>query len=183
MRVISGKAKGINLEAVPGESTRPILDRVKTALFDILRPEIDQITFLDLFSGSGAVGIEALSQGAKHATFIDLEPKAIKTIKNNLEKCRLSDQATVWNKDSFAFLKSCKTSFDIIYIAPPQYKSYWNQAMQSIAERPNLVSENGKIIVQIHPKEYEKLNLSAFEEYAERKYGNTLIVFYRKIAN
>jgi 16S rRNA (guanine(966)-N(2))-methyltransferase RsmD len=85
MRVIAGTAKGRKLLAVPGDGTRPILDRVKTPLFDILRPEIQGARVLDLFAGSGAVGIEALSQGAAHCTFLDLSRPAIDTIKANLE--------------------------------------------------------------------------------------------------
>ncbi len=181
MRVVSGKVRGTKLISVPGDSTRPILDRVKTSLFDILRSDLKDKTFLDLFAGSGAVGIEALSQAAAHCTFIDLEPKAVSTIKKNLENTKFTEQATVWNKDAFAFLKSFKSGFDLIYIAPPQFKSIWTQAMHAIAERPHLVNQLGKIIVQIHPKEYEKLALNSFEEYAERKYGNTLLVFYKKL--
>lgn len=178
MRVVSGIARGIKLEAVPGETTRPILDRVKTALFDIIRPEIQDIKLLDLFAGSGSVGIEALSQGVRHCTFLDTAPAAIKTIEHNLTKCKLADSAVIHKTDAFGFLKRSKEKFDLIYVAPPQFKQLWIQAMQLIAERPELLSENGKIIVQIDPKEYEELNLVAFKEVLRRSYGNTELVFY-----
>lgn len=180
MRVISGSAKGRKLFAVPGDTTRPILDRVKTSLFDILRPSLIDKTFLDLFAGSGSVGIEALSQGAAACTFIDLEKQAVKTIERNLELTQLTNKARVINNDSFRFLKNARECFDIIYVAPPQYKALWVQAAHAIAERPNLITDRGQLIFQIDPVEDETLNLSAFELTDQRTYGSTLIKFFVK---
>ena len=180
MRVVSGKARGISLKPVPGDGTRPILDRVKTALFDILRPRIQGIRVLDLFGGAGSVGIEALSQGAEHCVFLDLSAAAVKTIKDNLAATRLTEQAEVRHTDAFGYLRHTAKSFDLIYVAPPQYESLWVQAMHIIAERPELVTETGLVIVQIDPKEYEQLSLSAFKETSQRKYGNTLLLFYER---
>lgn len=180
MRVVSGKAKGRKLLPVPGDTTRPILDRVKTALFDILRPSIEGKAILDLFAGSGSVGIEALSQGAATCVFLDLAKPAIETIKKNLETTDLSSQAEVKNMDAFTYLKNTSKDFDLIYVAPPQFKGIWEEAVRCIAERSHLLSTNGIIIVQIDPKEYEALTLSDFIETEQRKYGNTLLVFYRK---
>ena len=180
MRVIGGSAKGCKLKSVPGDTTRPILDRVKTTLFDILRPRITDCSWLDLFGGSGSVGIEALSQGAKSCVLLDLEPKAVSTIKANLEHCKLSDKATVRNMDAFSYLRNCQKSFDFIYVAPPQYKNLWVEAVQMIAERPQLINSGGQIIVQIDPKEYEELNLTLFSEADLRKIGNTYLIFYDK---
>ena len=101
MRVVAGSARGKKLFVVPGQGTRPILDRVKTSLFDILRPRIPGMNMLDLFAGSGSVGIEALSQGAAHCTFIDLGHKAIATIKRNLASTGFSDRAEVRQADAF----------------------------------------------------------------------------------
>lgn len=178
MRVVAGSARGKKLLSVPGDSTRPILDRVKTALFDILRPRIQGITFLDLFAGSGGVGIEALSQGASHCTFIDLNNNAFKTIKANLEATKLDAQASVFNTDAFSYLRRTKDRFDLIFVAPPQYQNLWVEALHTIAERPELLKPGGQIIVQIDPKEYESLALSAFVELREKDYGNTKLVFY-----
>ncbi len=180
MRVVSGSARGKPLKAVPGDGTRPILDRVKTALFDILRPEIEGITVLDLFGGAGSVGIEALSQGASHCTFLDLSTAAVKTIKENLETTGLNAKAEVRHTDAFGYLRNTRKQFDLIYVAPPQFKSLWVQAMQTIGERPELVSENGLVIAQIDPTEYESVALASFGEEQQRKYGSTLLVFYRK---
>jgi 16S rRNA (guanine966-N2)-methyltransferase len=180
MRVISGKARGITLKAVPGDGTRPILDRVKTALFDVIRPRIPGWKVLDLFGGAGSVGIEALSQGAEHCIFLDLSAAAVKTIKENLVTTRLVDQAEVRHTDAFGYLRNTVKRFDLIYVAPPQFESLWVQAMHIIAERPEIINADGLVIVQIDPKEYEALDLADFKESAQRKYGNTLLLFYEK---
>ena len=188
MRVVGGSARGANLLLVPGEGTRPILDRVKTALFDILRPRIEGMVMLDLFGGSGSVGIEALSQGAARCTFIERGHKAVATIKRNLELTGLADRAAVVHMDAFQFLKTTEQVFDLIYIAPPQYKRLWIEALQRIEGRLAMPSgqgseseeerEPGLAIVQIDPKEYESVDLGAIRELRQKRYGNTLLVFF-----
>jgi 16S rRNA (guanine966-N2)-methyltransferase len=179
MRVIGGSAKGRLLKAVPGDSTRPILDRVKTPLFDILRPLLPGISVLDLFAGTGAVGIEALSQGAARCVFLDTNARAIVTIRDNLATCHLTEQAEVRHTDAFVYLKNTSKSFDLVYVAPPQYKGVWIEAMRVIAERPHLLADGGQIIVQIDPKEYEALSLETLHEVQQRTYGNTVLIFYK----
>ena len=188
MRVVAGTARGKKLLVVPGEGTRPILDRVKTALFDILRPRISGMTMLDLFAGSGSVGIEALSQGAAHCTFIDVGYKAVATIKKNLVLTELSDRALVRHTDALGYLKTTNDVFDLIYIAPPQYKNLWVEAMRQIALRPELLRSGsaeatedraaGLAIVQIDPSEYQGLDLGAIQETRQNRYGNSLLVFF-----
>jgi 16S rRNA (guanine(966)-N(2))-methyltransferase RsmD len=178
MRVISGTAKGRTLKAVPGDSTRPILDRVKVPLFDILRPHIPGATVLDLFGGTGQIGIEALSQGSTHCVFLDTNARAVATIKENLATTQLTERGEVRHTDAFVYLKNCAKTFDLIFVAPPQYKGIWIEAMRMIAERPHLVAPKGHVIVQIDPKEYEELCLETLSEVSQRKYGNTLFVFY-----
>jgi 16S rRNA (guanine(966)-N(2))-methyltransferase RsmD len=180
MRVIGGSAKGRALKAVPGDSTRPILDRAKVPLFDILRSFVPNKQILDLFGGTGQIGIEALSQGATHCVFCDTNARAIATIKDNLATTNLSGSAEVRHTDAFVYLKNSSKAFDLIFVAPPQYKGIWIEAMRIIAERPHLLAEGGKIVVQIDPKEYEFLELTALQEDSQRKYGNTLFVFYSK---
>jgi 16S rRNA (guanine(966)-N(2))-methyltransferase RsmD len=190
MRVVGGSARGKTLLVVPGHGTRPILDRVRTALFDILRPRIEGLHVLDLFAGSGSVGIEALSQGAAHCTFIDLGHKAVDTIKKNLQNTGLVDRAEVRQGDAFGFLKSTTRQFDLIYVAPPQYKNLWAQTLSRIAERPDLLrgssagceeeGESGLVIAQIDPKEYRALELATLRETRQKRFGNTLLVFYEK---
>lgn len=178
MRVIGGTAKGRALKSVPGDSTRPILDRVKTPLFDMLRPNLPGMRILDLFGGTGAVGIEALSQGAEHCVFLDTNARAVETIRSNLETTGLKDKAEVRHTDAFVYLKNSTKSFDLVYVAPPQYEGIWIEAVRTIAERPHLLSAGGMIIVQIDPKEYEQLSLHTFTETKQRRYGNTILVFY-----
>lgn len=178
MRVVSGTAKGRNLAAVPGDTTRPILDRVKTALFDTIRGEIQGAKVLDLFAGSGSVGIEALSQGAESCVFLDVAEKAVSTIKKNVATCGFETRSEVRSNDAFTYLRNTQKAFDLIYIAPPQYKGMWIDAMHFIAERPQLLTPEGMIIVQIDPKEYEALTLTALQEVDMRRYGNTQLVFY-----
>jgi 16S rRNA (guanine966-N2)-methyltransferase len=178
MRVIGGTAKGRPLKSVPGDSTRPILDRIKTSLFDILRPKLAGVSMLDLFGGTGAVGIEALSQGASHCVFLDVNARAVATIKENLTTCGFAGQAEVRHTDAFIYLKNSQRSFDLIYVAPPQYKGIWIEALRTLAERPHLLAPGGKIIVQIDPKEYEVLELATLREESQRSYGNTVLVFW-----
>lgn len=180
MRVISGSAKGRALQAVPGDSTRPILDRAKVPLFDILRSFVPNKQILDLFGGTGQIGIEALSQGAAYCVFCDTNARAISTIKDNLATTQLSDKGEVRHTDAFVYLKNSSKVFDLIFVAPPQYKGIWSEAMRTIAERPHLLADDGKIVVQVDPKEYEPLDLLSFKEESQRKYGNTLFVFYSK---
>jgi len=193
MRVVSGSARGKKLLLVPGRGTRPILDRVKTSLFDMLRPRIEGMHVLDLFAGSGSVGIEALSQGAAHCTFTDLGDKAIATIRSNLANTGFSDRAEVRQTDAFAFLRTTRKSFDLIYVAPPQYKNLWAESMRQIAARVDVLrgpaadtldtdeyQEPGLAIVQIHPKEYESLDLDSIREVRQKRYGNSLLVFFER---
>jgi 16S rRNA (guanine966-N2)-methyltransferase len=184
MRVVGGSARGANLLVVPGDGTRPILDRVKTALFDILRPRTSGMVMLDLFAGSGSVGIEALSQGAAHCTFTERGHKAVATIKRNLELTGLGDRAEVLHTDAFQYLRTTTKTFDLIYVAPPQYKRLWVDALQLIGGRlaaqsePEDDREPGLAIVQIDPKEYENVDLGPIREVRQKRYGNTLLVFY-----
>jgi 16S rRNA (guanine966-N2)-methyltransferase len=181
IRVVSGKAKGRRLDLVPGESTRPIMDRVKTALFNIIRSRIQDKVILDLFAGTGSVGIEALSQGAASCVFTEMNERAIETLRENVKRTGFESQSEIRHTDAFKYLKSATRAFDLIYIAPPQYKNLWVEAMHTIAERPHLLAPDGQIVVQIDPSEYEKLSLTKFKEVDERKYGNTLLVFFYPI--
>lgn len=138
--------------------------------------------WLDLFAGSGSVGIEALSQGAAHCVFVDMSKAAIDTINDNLDGTRLAGLAEVRNQDAFTYIKNSRKVFDMIYVAPPQYKGMWVEVLHALAERPDLVSADGLVIAQIDPKEYENLLLSNFLEIEQRKYGNSVLVFFQKVS-
>lgn len=181
LRVISGKARGMRLRTVPGDTTRPITDKVKEALFNILAPEIPGASFLDLFAGTGAVGIEALSQGAAFVRFLDLAQPAIRTIHQNLETTRLSTLAQVIRTESLGYLKTLPDrTFDIIYIAPPQYKGLWLQTLQILDANPGWLSPSGQIITQIHPIEYQEIAITNFSLFDQRRYGSTMLLFYER---
>ena len=179
MRVIAGSARGHKLQSVPGDGTRPITDRAKEALFSILGTWIQETRVLDLFGGTGAVGIEALSRGAAFAQFIDRNRKAVQTIQANLAHCKFERQATAVQGDSFAYLESYRGEpFDLIYIAPPQYQGMWHKALTMVDQRPALLAPFGAVIVQIHPREDEEVELHFLEEYDRREYGSVLLIFY-----
>ena len=183
MRVIGGKAKGHKLKMVPGDSTRPITDRVKENLFNILGDWVIDTTWLDLFAGTGQVGIEALSRGAEHVVFVDSARSAVRIIKDNLAHTRFTPFAAVIQRDAFNYLKSSKPEpFDVVYIAPPQYQGLWKEVLEQIdSTRAQLLNREGIAIVQIDPAEYESMDLNSLNLYDKRKYGRTLLSFYEKV--
>jgi 16S rRNA (guanine(966)-N(2))-methyltransferase RsmD len=184
MRVITGRAKGRKLMSVPGDSTRPITDRAKSALFSILGDWIEGTRVLDLFGGTGGVGIECLSRGANFAQFVDNNRKATETIQANLAHCGFTREATVERNDSFTFLERYRGEpFDFVYIAPPQYQGLWIKALQMIDQRPHLTAEYATIVVQIHPVEAKPVELERLQEYDRRKYGSVMLVFYADAAD
>ncbi|MBI9047775.1 MAG: 16S rRNA (guanine(966)-N(2))-methyltransferase RsmD [Anaerolineaceae bacterium] len=183
LRIISGTAKGMRIAAVPGDTTRPITDRVKESLFNIIGADIRDSRFLDLFGGTGSVGIEALSRGAAFCQFLDKCNKAVTVIKENLQHTRLAENANVINTDAFRYLQvKVAEPFDYIYIAPPQYKQMWIDAIKYIDENPHWLVEDAWVIVQIHPIEYKELAFKNLEQIEERKYGSTLLIFYERKA-
>jgi 16S rRNA (guanine(966)-N(2))-methyltransferase RsmD len=184
LRIIAGKARGRKLRPVPGDLTRPITDRTKESLFNIIGADIQGASFLDLFAGTGSVGIEALSRGAAHVYLIDKQHHAIETIRYNLQSTGLGSTTTgqqveVLHADAFMFLgQPPSTKFEYIYIAPPQYKGLWIQTINTIDSSPGWLSDDAWVIVQIHPREYEAIKLSNLTEFDQRKYGSTLLIFY-----
>jgi 16S rRNA (guanine(966)-N(2))-methyltransferase RsmD len=179
LRVISGEAKGRKLRMVPGAGTRPINDRVKQALFNILGPDVEQSMFLDLFAGTGSVGIEALSRGATFAVFLDTDPRAIRTIEANLDHTGLSEKALVRRQDAFVYLaqKNGQT-FDYAYVAPPQFKEIWHKAILKLDRDEGVLNPDAWAIAQIHPNEYQELALEHLVEFDRRRYGSTELIFY-----
>lgn len=185
MRVISGIARGTKLNSIESISTRPTLDRVKESLFNILQKEIKDKVILDLFAGSGALGIEALSRGAKKAYFCDNNYDAIKMLKQNLEKTRLINNAIIINKDYRIALKQINEQVDIVFLDPP-YKL--NFAVDAIKEMLNydLINENTLTIIETDEitrdiKELEKI--SNLEIIDQRKYGRANLIFIKKRGN
>ncbi|MFQ3565639.1 MAG: 16S rRNA (guanine(966)-N(2))-methyltransferase RsmD [Aggregatilineales bacterium] len=182
IRVIAGSAKGKRLKLVPGDSTRPVMDRVKEALFSILGGDILDAHILDLFAGTGSVGIEALSRGAEFALFVDNNAQAIKTIRKNLALTHLEARASVRRADALRLLEGQPAgAFDIIYIAPPQYMGLWKQALLALDRHSAWLTTSGIAIVQIDPDEQEAIKLTNLSPYDERRYGNTLLWFFQRL--
>lgn len=184
LRVIAGKAKGRKLKSVPGDTTRPITDRVKEALFNIIAGDVIDSNWWDLFAGTGAVGIEALSRGANFVRFSDSNREPIETIQSNVEHCGFVSQAEFRRTDAFAYLASAPDRrFEYIYIAPPQFKDMWSGALEAIDKNKGWLADDGWVIVQIAPREYKfkkEITLAHLEEFDQRKYGSTLLVFYQR---
>ncbi len=170
----------MRLSAVPGDITRPITDRVKGALFNIIGADIYDSSLLDLFGGTGSVGIEALSRGAQFVRFIDLNRAAISTIQKNLSYTRLEKFAEVIQSDAFTYLKQKPDrQFDYVYIAPPQYKELWGQALKVLDQNPGWLSPDAWIMIQIDPVEYQSLEFKNFKEFDQRRYGSTILIFFQ----
>jgi 16S rRNA (guanine966-N2)-methyltransferase len=179
VRVITGSAKGRRLLSVPGTGTRPVTDRVKESLYDILGADVEDSAWLDLFAGTGSIGIEALSRGARHVVFIDKAHQAVTTIRRNLEITGLAAQSNVVRGDALHYVAQAGpgTHFDYIYVAPPQYEGLWATALHALDEHP-LLAPQGEIIVQIHPRERVPIALPSLALRDERHYGSTLLLFY-----
>ena len=182
LHVVSGTAKGRKLKDVPGDTTRPITDMVKQALFNIIGADLQGSIWWDVFGGTGAVGIEALSRGAAFVRFSELNRAPIETIKANLEATRFTTQTETRRGDAFAMLAAPPDRiFDYVYIAPPQYKEMALKALLALDANPGWMNDEGAwVIVQIHPREYRQLELQSLEEFDQRKYGSTLLVFFEK---
>lgn len=180
VRVIAGSAKGRQLYSVPGEGTRPISDRVKESLFGILSVDVEDSRWLDLFAGTGSVGIEALSRGARHVVFVDRAHQAVATVRRNLALTGLAERAQVIRGDALRYVRQAvpDAPFHYIYVAPPQYREIWAEALMALDERP-LLTPDGIVIVQIHPKEFGPVALQRLELASERRYGSTLLLFYQ----
>ncbi len=179
MRVITGKARGVALKTPEGLQTRPTTDRVKEALFSILQFDIPGKAVLDLFGGTGQLGIEALSRGAKSAVFVDMGEPACRLIRENLRRTKLEGEAKVVRSDYLAFLRTAKGNFDIIFLDPPYAEVFLENALKCISEI-DILADGGIIVCELPlgktlPGEYPGLSRS--KDY---KYGKTVITLYRK---
>jgi len=180
MRVISGTAKGCKLSSIDDLSTRPTLDRVKEPLFSIIQNHIQDANVLDLFAGSGALGIEALSRGSKHCTFCDKSHKSIQMLKENIKKTRMEEKSTILNIDYKKCLEGLNEKFDIIFIDPPYKQDIGVKAIEKIIDL-KILSEDGIIILETdeEERELEELKNVEVEVYDKRKYGRVQLLFIR----
>ena len=179
MRVITGKARGIQLKTPEGMQTRPTADRVKEALFSIINFDIPMANVLDLFGGTGQLGIEALSRGAKRAIFVDQREDACKLIRENLRRTKLEQDAQVVRADYMDYLKRCREKFDIILLDPPYAEVFLENALKCITEIDIL--QSGGIIVTERPLDKElPYEFEGYTRSKDYKYGKVLLTIYRK---
>ena len=179
MRVISGKARGVVLKTPDGMQTRPTADRVKEALFSILQFDLPGTKVLDLFGGTGQLGIEAISRGAKSAVFVDAGDVPCKLIRENLRRAKMENEGRVVRADYLQFLSQCHETFDIIFLDPPYAEVFLENAIKKISEIDIL--QSGGIIVSERPVEKPlNLEIGGFTRSKDYKYGKTLLTLYRK---
>ena len=178
MRIISGKCRGFNLETLKGDNTRPTLDRVKESVFNILGNSFYDLKVLDLFAGSGALGLEALSRGAKSCDFVDLSKDAVNIVKRNVEKCRLSEVSNIHQCDfKVAISKFSDGYFDLVFLDPPYGK---NIGVEAISVLDRIVKKSGLIVLETDSIDFVPEEVGSFEKYDTRKYGRVVISFFRK---
>jgi 16S rRNA (guanine966-N2)-methyltransferase len=185
MRIIGGSSKRQALKSPPPSlGVRPILARIKKSLFDIIRPWLEGADFLDLYAGSGSVGIEALSRGARFATFVDMNPNCLSIVRQNLTKLKLFDKARLVRADITKDLGYAGGPFDLIFMGPPYHDDRWTAlsltqpTLQEIA-RTNLLKEGGMVIGQHHTKE-PPVDLPEWDMFREESYGDSKLSFFRK---
>ena len=181
MRVITGKARGVQLKTPDGLETRPTADRVKEALFSIIQFEVPGTAVLDLFGGTGQLGIEALSRGARSAVFVDAGESPCKLIRENLRRTGMETQGKVVRSDYLLYLKTAREKFDIILLDPPYAEVFLENALNCITEIDIL--QSGGIIVAERPLGKElPWEFEGYSRSRDYKYGNTLLTVYRKVS-
>lgn len=182
MRIISGKARGTKLYTLDGENTRPTLDRVKESLFNIIQSKIKDCIFLDLFSGSGAIGLEAASRGAKKVILCDKSKEVIQVIKRNIEKTHTEEQTELYHTSSQELLENkIKEKVDIIYIDPPYKTNLAFESVRTILDK-KIINKNSIMIIETDEVErvinqIKKLKLEIIDQ---RRYGRAHLIFLKE---
>lgn len=184
MRVIAGTARRLLLKTPEGLDTRPTTDRIKETLFNMLMPCLPDAVFVDLFSGSGGIGIEALSRGAKKAYFVENNPKAIACITDNLEHTHLMDKSVVLKQDVFAALRgSIRETADLIFLDPPYHQEYDQRVLEILQDAP-YVNEDTLIVVEAALEtSFDYVQTLGFTVTKEKKYKTNKHVFIQKIVS
>lgn len=185
MRIIGGKHRGTKLYTLEGLNTRPTLDRVKESLFSILQFDLPEAMILDLFAGSGALGLEAISRGASKAILCDQSKDAIHIIEQNVEKLKAKSKVQIFQKSYLSALEILKTQnekFDIVFLDPPYDTDFAEIASQKIAEY-DLLKENASVIIETDQTEKVVLNIeksNVFGIVDQRKYGRVTLLFLKR---
>ena len=179
MRVITGKARGVSLKTPEGMLTRPTADRVKEALFSIINFDIPGARVLDLFGGTGQLGIEALSRGAESAVFVDAREDACRLIRENLRRTRLEGEGRVVRSDYLDYLRRCREQYHIIFLDPPYAEDFLENALKCITEI-DILQSNGIIVTERPLGKELSWDYPGYTRSKDYKYGKTLLTLYRK---
>lgn len=181
MRVISGKARGLKLNAPKNEDVRPTTDRVKESLFNIINSYVLDSNVLDLFAGTGSLGIECLSRGANKCVFVDKSKESMAIVKSNIKKARVENESITLNtdfKNAIVSLGKKSEKFNIIFMDPPYYKNMFIDALSAVDEN-NLLEEDGIIVVEHDTVDSFPENVGRLYKNRDKKYGNTTLTFYK----
>ncbi|MGL6105353.1 16S rRNA (guanine(966)-N(2))-methyltransferase RsmD [Romboutsia sp.] len=181
LRVISGKVRGLKLNTPKNDDVRPTTDRVKESLFNIINSYIIESDILDLFAGTGSLGIECLSRGANKCIFVDISKESIAVINSNIKKARVENESTVLSldfKNAIDKLQIQKEQFDVIFMDPPYYKDMFIDALEKI-DNTNLLKEEGIIVVEHDTKHVFPDRVGRLEKTRDKKYGSTTLTFYQ----
>ena len=179
MRVISGTARGRRLKELPGRDTRPTTDKVKESIFNIVQFDIEGRQVLDLFAGTGQLGIEALSRGARRAVFVDLAPGAVSVIRQNLGTVGFEQQGEVFQSDWRAFLSARREKFDLILLDPPYQSTMLEGALETIAAI-DILSEHGIIVCESALEKVLPELPAPYEKGREYRYGKIKVTLYHR---
>ena len=177
MRIISGRCKGSVLYTLEGDNTRPTLDRVKESVFNILGNVFFDKYVLDLFAGSGALGLEALSRGAKFCDFVDLSKDAVNIIKKNIDKCKMQNFSNIYQSDFKGVLSKLNKKYDFVFLDPPYGK---DMGICAISLIDDITNDDCTIVLETDYTDNVPDNIGVFVKYDSRKYGRTIISFFRK---
>lgn len=174
LRVISGSARGLKLLSLDGLDTRPTLDRVKEALFSMLTPYLNGAVVLDLFAGSGALGIEALSRGSDEAVFVDMLPSAMDIVKKNVSLARFTERSSFYGKNALDYLRQCDKTFDLVFLDPPYKGELYEKCLTAIYEN-KLMNKDGIIVLEWDSTLSRPPVPTQFEILKERRYGRVMV--------
>ncbi len=181
MRIVAGKARGTKIDAPEGLATRPVTDKIRSALFNIWQREFPGCRFLDLFSGSGSMGLEADSRGAQRVVMVEKSPAACRVIENNLKKIHAeNDNVALLNQDVFDVLPALKEKFDIVYLDPPYtVDEIFLPVMEAVAAA-DILADDGQVVIRTHKEKQMPDTFGDLEKYREKSYGISTVHFYAK---
>jgi len=183
VRIISGELRGRKLRAPDGLATRPTSDRVREALFNIISARVPGASFLDLFAGSGAVGLEAISRGATKTVFVEQARRALEQLEENVERCRVADRARIVGRDALAALKllaAADERFDVVYVDPPYDAGLYTPVLRFLGTS-KLVDASGLVVVELRSRDRLPDDAGELRHYRDERYGDTTLAFYEQV--